>query len=132
LEIARYGVEGYDRVAHSVGLGFRVNRVCAQCNSGWLSRLEQESSPILQPLIQGLDDYVFLTLREQRQIALWATKTAMVVDQTQADPLIPFTQRSRLRTHRAIPRGTRVWIGACEELDPLVTARTIRSVLRRP
>lgn len=126
LELARYGEGGYDVALDKIGLDIRVNKVCAACNHGWMSRLEETSIDVLTPLIAGLDDVVLLSLPEQRQIALWATKTAMMVDQTQADPLLTFPQRSRLRTHRAIPGGTRVWIGACDELNPIVTSHTVR------
>jgi hypothetical protein len=131
LELARYGEGRYDVAVNKVGLEIRVNKVCAECNNGWMSQLEAASIDVLTPLIEGLDDLQLLSLAEQRQIALWATKTAMMTDQTQADPLLTYAQRSRLRTHRAIPGGTRVWIGACGELNPIVTSTTVRSELRR-
>jgi hypothetical protein len=116
LELTRYGEDGYDKALDKVGLDIRVNKVCAACNNGWMSRVEEDSIDVLSPLIAGLDDVVRLSLAEQRQIALWATKTAMMVDQTQAVPLLTYAQRSRLRTHRAIPGGTRIWIGACDAI----------------
>jgi hypothetical protein len=131
LELTRYGAGGYNRALNTIGLDIRVNRVCGTCNNGWMSRLEEDSIDVLTPLITGLDDVELLSLREQRQIALWATKTAMMSDLTQAEPLLPFAQRSRLRTHRAIPGGTRVWIGACDALNPMVTNYTVRSELER-
>ncbi len=51
--------------------------------------------------------------------------------QAQAAPLLSFAQRSRLRTHRAIPGGTRVWIGACDTMNAIVTAQTVRSELEQ-
>lgn len=129
LELSRYGENGYERALDSVGLGFRVNRVCAPCNGGWMSRLEEESIPVLSPLIEGLNDVELLSLRDQRQIALWATKTAMMTDLTQADPILRPDQRFRLRTHRAIPGGTRIWMGACDALSPIVTSHTVRVLI---
>ena len=96
-----------------------------------MSRLEVDSVDVLTPLIVGLDHVELLSLSQQRQIALWATKTAMMVDQTQADPILSYAQRSRLRTHRAIPGGTRVWIGACDAMNPIVTSHTVRIDLQR-
>jgi hypothetical protein len=127
-EVARYGEGGFDIQHPVIGLDFRLNRVCAACNHGWLSELEQESIPVLDPLIRGLE-LILLSPREQRQIALWAVKTAMMTDLTQAEPILDYGMRSRLRTHRAIPGGTRVWLGACGELYPIVTNVTIRSEL---
>jgi hypothetical protein len=84
LEQARYGEGGFDRVYPSLGINFRIRKVCAQCNNGWIANLEAESIDVLDPLIGGLD-LQLVSLRQQRQIALWATKTAMVMDHTQAD-----------------------------------------------
>lgn len=125
LEQARYGENGFDLVYPSMGIDFRVRKVCAQCNNGWLSDLEAESIDVLHPLVSGLERQL-VSLREQRQIAVWATKTAMVMDQTQAAPLLPTRQLARMRIQRAIPRGTRVWMGACDELFPIVTSHTVR------
>jgi hypothetical protein len=91
-----------------------------------MSHLEVESIGVLTPLISGLDHVELLTLSQQRRIALWATKTAMMVDQTQAEPILSFAQRSRLRTHRPIPGGTPVWIGGCDAMNPIVTSHTVR------
>ncbi|MEU3262155.1 hypothetical protein ABZ694_30970 [Streptomyces albidoflavus] len=90
-----------------------------------MSRLEDSSKGALEPLIirQNLD---LISLRQQRQIALWATKTAMMADQVQQNPLLPSHQLRRMRTHRAIPGGTRVWLGSCRERYPTVTSHTVR------
>lgn len=125
LEQARYGRSGFDITRPSVGLDFRVRKVCGPCNNGWMSLLEEDSMEALHPLISGLD-LQLVNLRRQRQIALWATKTAMIADQTQDEPLLPGAQLARMRTHRAIPGTTRVWVGASEELQPLVTSTTVR------
>jgi hypothetical protein len=128
-EVARYGEGGFDVSHPMIGVDFRVNRVCAPCNNGWLSDLEAASIPVLDPLISGLQ-LRLLGPREQRQIALWAVKTAMLTDLTQAGPILDFRARSRLRTHRAIPAGTRVWLGSCGAINPLVTNLTVLSELR--
>ncbi|MEU2026153.1 hypothetical protein ABZ565_28960 [Streptomyces sp. NPDC016469] len=110
-----------------MGLDFTVKKVCAPCNNGWMSQLEVVSKAALAPLIVGQDlDLELISLRQQRQIALWATKTAMMADQVQYTPLLPSHQLRRMRTHRAIPGGTRVWIGACQQREPLVTSTTVR------
>lgn len=125
LEQARYGEDGFDFERPSIGLDFRVRKVCTACNSGWMARLEDESIPILDPLIRGLELQI-VTRRQQRAIAVWATKTAMMCDLTQAQPLLRVDQRRRMRTHRAIPGSTRVWLGACRELNPIVINQTVR------
>lgn len=124
-EQARYGAGAFDVTRQSVGLDFTVKKVCASCNNGWMSQLEDSSKDALEPLIiqQDLD---LISLQQQRQIALWATKTAMMADQVQQEPLLPSHQLRRMRTHRAIPGGTRVWLGSCPERNPTVTSHTVR------
>jgi hypothetical protein len=99
--------------------------VCAICNNGWMSRLEAESIDALASVVceQELE---LISLRRQRQIALWATKTAMMVDLTQSEPVLTSAQLRRMRTNHAIPGGTRVWMGSCGQMDPLVTTHTVR------
>ena len=125
LEQARYGLEGYDITRPSIGLDFCVRKVCAPCNNGWLSNLEASSISTLDPLITTLR-LQMLPLTAQRLISLWAAKTAIMLDNTQTDPILPPAKLSRMRNHRAIPGGTRVWLGACAELHPLVMSHTVR------
>ncbi|MGA6175385.1 hypothetical protein ACPEIF_34700 [Streptomyces sp. NPDC012600] len=124
-EQARYGNGAYDKTRETVGLDFTVKKVCAPCNNGWMSQMEVASRDVLTPLITG-QDLSLISLPQQRQIALWATKTAMMADQTQHTPLLPSHHLRRLRTHRAIPGGTRVWIGGCPQREPLVTSLTVK------
>lgn len=125
LEQARYGEGAFDITRSSVGFDFTVRKVCDSCNSGWMSRLENETIDVLHPMISGLA-LQLLSLKTQRQIAVWAVKTAMMLDNTQVAPILPSVQLQRMRSHRAIPRNTRVWLGACNELYPLVTCHTVR------
>ena len=125
LEQTRYGQGGFDTTRASRGLDFRVKKVCAACNNGWMSQLERDSMGALDSLIRdtAIEE---ITLKRQRQIALWATKTAMMADLTQSAPILTRTQRRRMRTHGAIPGGTLVWMGSCGETYPLVTSHTVR------
>ncbi len=125
FEQARYGPRAYHISRQSIGLDFCVRKVCSKCNNGWMSALETTSIPVLDPLISNLD-LKFLSLHNQRQVALWAAKTAMMLDITQDRPILPKEKLARMRSHKAIPGGTRVWLGACAELYPLVTGLTVR------
>jgi hypothetical protein len=52
--------------------------VCAKCNNGWMSRLEQEVDPIIDKLVGGTD-FNQLSLSEVETLARWAGKTAIVL-----------------------------------------------------
>ena len=57
------------------GLGFTTRRPCTRCNSGWMSRLESDTKPILKPLIWGKP--TTLTPSHQLAIGRWLMKTTM-------------------------------------------------------
>jgi hypothetical protein len=88
----------------------RIRTVCDTCNNGWMSQLEQDTIPILKPLL--LDLSIPLSLEEQLVLAAWVMKTGMVLDSIYKHD--HFYQRDRcknLRETRAIPDQTLIWIG---------------------
>lgn len=85
-----------------------IRCACADCNNGWMASLEDETKPILLPLIVGetrtLDD------AEQELLARWALKTAMVVEFVHPKGLaIPASDRHHLREGR-LPRYAQIWV----------------------
>ena len=61
-----------------------LRRVCTECNSGWMSRLESEARPMLIPLIAG--DTIQLNPQTRRVLLRWAVKTAAVLGPLQKAP----------------------------------------------
>jgi hypothetical protein len=59
-------------------LGSVVRAPCVRCNSGWMSTLERESQPILEPLMDGESGTV--PIAHLRVIAQWAVKTALMYE----------------------------------------------------
>lgn len=58
----------------------KVKHVCARCNHTWMSDIENASRPFLEPMILGNGRPVPLSPTAQRILAIWAMKTALVVD----------------------------------------------------
>ena len=84
--------------------------VCESCNGGWMSRLENSSKPVLEPMIH--DSACAVGYREQLTVATWVLKTAMVFECTKADSAFYSTaDRRHLYTWRTPPPDTFVWIG---------------------
>jgi hypothetical protein len=52
--------------------------VCEDCNSGWMSGIEQAAQPIIKLLMQG--GALSLTLHTQATLASWAAMKMMVID----------------------------------------------------
>lgn len=59
--------------------GLVHGRICRDCNSGWLSAIENTSKELLSCLIQG-SFYGELTANDCRNIATWAFKTCLVLN----------------------------------------------------
>src|SRR3954468_13090910 len=54
--------------------------VCKRCNEGWMSDLESSHAKVaLQPLILG-DQHITISEKRSRSLALFAFKTAVVID----------------------------------------------------
>lgn len=91
----------------------RLPVVCKdRCNSGWMSRLEDQVMPILSPMIDGAPRD--LGTDEQLILSRWADKTVMVIETTSPSSRIS-SQADRKRvmdeSNPSPARHTRVWIG---------------------
>lgn len=56
----------------------KLTRVCRDCNTQWMSNLENKTKPLLIPLIRG--NSRSLDESEQRQIAAWCQLKALTLD----------------------------------------------------
>lgn len=57
-----------------------VRSVCERCNSGWMSRLENDSKPYVVRMIRG--ESLSLDEHGQTLVSAWATKTALMLSLT--------------------------------------------------
>jgi hypothetical protein len=55
-------------------------RVCAACNNGWMSQLEDNARPVLVDMIEGRRQVSFLTDAEAKLLARWAAKTSYMLN----------------------------------------------------
>ena len=93
---------------------FRQNTrfVCERCNSGWMSRLEETSRPVLAPAIRR--EPCIFDQEQQGVAAAWAFKTCLVLQATQSEgpPLAPPFHFLHVRRSRTPPPQVAVWIGS--------------------
>jgi hypothetical protein len=92
-----------------------VRSVCAPCNNGWMSSLEQTAMPHLLPLIKGHERTLFPPA--QRTVATWAVKTALVAG-SKFDPRLPATFYRALFESGRPTEKTRVWLAHAPHLRP--------------
>jgi hypothetical protein len=94
----------------------RVRSVCKICNNGWMSQLESKNIAQIGSLAQNV--FIPLDTQQQTSIALWATKTVMVLDSIRKKPDRRFYRRKeceQLRQNSLIPELTFIWLGMYPE-----------------
>jgi len=87
--------------------------VCEDCNGGWMSVIEQETKPILRPLILGQP--VKLTAGNRRRLAVWTCLRSYVFETANHKTHRPYsTQAERLyfkQNHKnRLPKNMIVWL----------------------
>lgn len=105
---------GEEKKLFLAGPELKVRTVCSACNNGWMSALETKNKPVIGSLLQDLSTP--LDQDQQRDLALWAMKTAMVVDSmaTHRDYCYQSKQRKALRDAAEIPKHTTIWLARFE------------------
>lgn len=89
----------------------REKVVCRSCNNGWMERLETRAVPLLSSLARG--ETVELGEEDQKLLALWADKTAIVWEAADEKPLVStIAHRTGLRRNQLAMPTSKVWIGA--------------------
>jgi hypothetical protein len=89
-------------------LTMKVARVCKTCNEGWMSRLEVRVKPLLCEALGG--GRAEWTPRDQRRIATWLYKTAIVMDLATGGSRVPPEHYRFLRKNVHPPQRSRVWL----------------------
>lgn len=88
----------------------RVRCVCAACNSGWMSRLQEAAKPFLVPMLTG--KRVSLHRRGQRVLSAWMAMMVTVSEHMNREQVtIPPIDRTWLMEKSEAPHHWRIWIG---------------------
>ncbi len=69
-------------------LALKTRAVCADCNNGWMSRLEEAARPLIRQLAGAAQSGqpLLLTLEETKLLAVWCQKTAATYELTSDRP----------------------------------------------
>jgi hypothetical protein len=91
----------------------QVRRLCASCNNGWMSKLENEAKPVLESILD--DKLKDIDVSAQLTVARWGVKTAMVLDVIESNRRWFYSddERKMMRVALSVPRRTSVWIAKC-------------------
>lgn len=85
--------------------------VCGQCNSEWMSRIQENAKPILIPIIEG--ERQPLGVHTRQVIATWATMTAIMVEYA-GDQIVGEARRLAFRDTKLPPPNTWVLLSTVE------------------
>ena len=94
-------------------LNIKAKVVCAQCNNGWMSDLENETRLLLAAMIQTQDQFCATSLGIA-SLAAFAFKTAVIADHMSIPKRKPFflpSIRERFSKNRIVPADVYIWIG---------------------
>lgn len=110
IDASRYGK--WTGRWHGVNAGIRVKNVCrTECNSGWMSELEQRAVPILTPMIEGTP--TTLDSVQQLTISTWVAKCAMIFDSMdRSEVFYDDLDRAHVREHLTPIDSTSVWLAS--------------------
>lgn len=92
-------------------LGAKVKVVCSDCNSQWMSTLQETAKPHLVPLFKGMR--WALGVNAQQAISRWAIMATMTAEYLSYDPSsigVSQAERDFFRANQTPPPGWRVWI----------------------
>ncbi|HST36457.1 MAG TPA: hypothetical protein VLK25_07500, partial [Allosphingosinicella sp.] len=86
----------------------KIRAVCAQCNNGWMSQLEQEARPFLTPLINGTP--IVLDAKQLEVVARWITLKSIVAEHAARNNfLTPRDDRVAFKERGTIPAYFRIY-----------------------
>jgi hypothetical protein len=93
-------------------LDWTAKVVCESCNNTWMSDIEEfHAKPTMTPLIQGK---INMPIRRSQahSLALFAFKTAVILDHTlrHKDPFFSRRLRYAFRLHQEIPTTVQMWM----------------------
>jgi hypothetical protein len=105
--------------SHALHLTARI--VCEQCNSGWMSELEDEVKSVANGMIRH-GTKMLLPLRAAVAIATFSFKNALVADCLRRDRVSFFEAPTRYRFAQTlqIPTGVKIWLAEAERPSGLL------------
>ena len=90
-------------------LDAKVKRVCEPCNTRWMSALEGKAKPLLTPMMFAEHRQFRLSPADQRTLATWAFKTALMANFFHGDlPVSDLTYKGFYRD-KLPPRHCTIW-----------------------
>jgi hypothetical protein len=99
----------------------RTKQVCAECNHGWMSRLEEAAKPVLAPMVTRSRIPYELDPRARWIAATWAAKTSYVFESQSSHSLVPSIHPFLTMENGMPPAQVNIFIGSHDRArrDPI-------------
>ncbi|HZY73144.1 MAG TPA: hypothetical protein VFE22_08570 [Edaphobacter sp.] len=101
----------------------KMKTVCGVCNNGWMSGLEAENIPVIGEMLTDMP--LELNENQQRLVAAWSVKTAMMSDSMKgrnaSNRFYTRDECADMRLARTIPPRTLIWIGRVDGMHLALT-----------
>ncbi len=109
-------------------LDLKVEAVCSNCNSGWMSKLESSVQPILSPVIKD-GESMYFAKRDINKLAAFTFKNAVIANclNPAREPFFTRAARERFRETRHIPTSVSCWLAGLS--TPILTGLNFGYVL---
>lgn len=112
----------------------KLKVVCASCNNGWMSRIEERALPVLSKIVSG--DPVNADAEQLSAVACWATLKAIVSEHGDRDTAVtPQIERTAFMRDGVIPSYFRIYLlnhSSPSRIGYLRTSQTISRSLDGP
>jgi hypothetical protein len=108
---ARDGKTLWHETWKDIPINYQVAAPCKECNEGWMEAIEDETRPILTPLIQHQE--ADLGPLEKETLARWATLRVMMaqyLDPAERPKVIPPERYHRFYEVRELPPKAHIWM----------------------
>ena len=100
----------------------KIHVVCHDCNTKWMSILDNTAKPVLLRMIEG--QTTALTASERQIVAQWiALKTIVLDAEDEEQSAIPESDRKAVRRGKALPSQWQIWVGMTGVDDGLACSR---------
>jgi hypothetical protein len=92
-------------------LTLHTREVCKDCNTGWMSDLEELAKPTILMMAQSAKSGIAIALDRQRaqEVALWAQKTALAYELTTSSPHVGTVAMGKILREGSPLRSSLVW-----------------------
>lgn len=106
------GDEPYNTIETGAIATIEAGIVCHECNTSWMSNMESQTRPLIEP--QALGQRATLDMAEEVQLAAWAVKTCMTCEMTlrRRENLFSPADRQVVRIQRRPPASVIVQAAA--------------------